>query len=76
MIVTAGSHYSTIFTPETLSHIKTPNVEVATQWVLAMLLRVLLSPQFLKGKSLSESHHDAVNRAAFVCTKSGAWVTE
>lgn len=76
MIVTAGSQYSTVFTPETLSHIKTPNVEVADTVGAGDAFTGAFISSILKGKSLSESHHEAVNRAAFVCTKSGAWVTE
>ena len=76
MIVTAGSDYSKIFTPETFSHIKTPKVEVADTVGAGDAFTGAFISSILDGKSLSESHQEAVNRAAFVCTQSGAWVTK
>ena len=76
MIVTAGSDYSKVFTPETCSHIKTPKVEVVDTVGAGDAFTGAFISSILSGKSLSEAHHEAVNRAAFVCTKSGAWVTE
>lgn len=76
MIVTAGDDYSKIFTPEITSHIKTPKVVVIDTVGAGDAFTGAFISSILNGKSLSESHHEAVDRAAFVCTKSGAWVTE
>lgn len=76
MILTAGDAYSKIFTSETHSYIKTPKVKVADTVGAGDAFTGAFISSILEGKSLSDAHHTAVNRAAFVCTKSGAWVTE
>lgn len=74
LILTAGSNYSKIFTPKTCSHIKTPTVEVVDTVGAGDSFTGAFITSVLNGRSLSESHQEAVRRAAFVCTRNGAWV--
>lgn len=76
MILTAGDSYSKIFTSETSSYIKTPKVKVVDTVGAGDAFTGAFISSILEGKSLSDSHQAAVDRAAFVCSKSGAWVTE
>ena len=76
MILTAGDSYSKIFTSETSSYIKTPTVKVVDTVGAGDAFTGAFISSILEGKSLSDSHQAAVDRAAFVCSKSGAWVTE
>lgn len=76
MILTAGADYSTIFTPETQSRIKTPKVKVADTVGAGDSFTGAFISSILDGKPLTKAHQEAVDRAAFVCTKNGAWVTE
>lgn len=76
MILTAGEHYSKIFTPESTSHIKTPKVTVIDTVGAGDAFTGAFISSILNEESLSEAHSKAVNGAAFVCTKSGAWVKE
>lgn len=74
LILTVGSNYSKIFTPKTSSHIKTPKVEVVDTVGAGDSFTGAFVTSVLNGRSLSESHEEAVKRAAFVCTRNGAWV--
>ena len=76
MILTAGSAYSKVFTSETYSYIETPKVKVADTVGAGDAFTGAFISSILDGKQLSEAHNSAVDRAAFVCTKNGAWVTE
>jgi fructokinase len=76
MILTAGSDYSKIFASETFSHIKTPKVKVVDTVGAGDAFTGVFISSILNGKPLFEAHQEAVERAAFICTKSGAWVTE
>jgi fructokinase len=76
LILTAGAEYSKIFTPETSSHILTPKVEVADTVGAGDAFTGAFVSSIIDGKSLVESHQAAVDRAAFVCTRPGAWVSE
>ncbi|WP_436416493.1 carbohydrate kinase family protein [Petrimonas sp.] len=76
MILTAGADYSTIFTPHTHSRIQTPRVEVADTVGAGDSFTGAFISSILDGKPLAEAHRAAVDRAAFVCTRHGAWVTE
>lgn len=76
MILTAGADYSTIFTPETQSHINTPKVKVVDTVGAGDSFTGAFISAILAGKSLSDAHQAAVDKAAFVCTKSGAWVVD
>lgn len=76
MILTAGSSYSKVFTSETSSYIITPKVEVMDTVGAGDAFTGAFISSTLEGKSLLDAHQTAVDRAAYVCTKSGAWVTE
>lgn len=76
MILTAGADYSTIFTPEAQSSIKTPKVKVADTVGAGDSFTGAFISSILDGAPLSKAHQAAVDRAAFVCTKHGVWVTE
>lgn len=76
LILTAGSDYSIIMTPEIYSNIKTPIVEVIDTVGAGDSFTAAFIVSILNGKSLEESHKAAVERSALVCTKEGAWVTE
>ncbi len=76
MILTAGADYSAIYTPNDVSHIKTPNVKVVDTVGAGDSFTGAFISSILDGKTLVEAHQAAVDRAAFVCTRAGAWVTE
>ncbi len=73
MILTAGSEYSSIYTVDEQSTIKTPSVTVADTVGAGDSFSGAFVYSILTGKSLKEAHRAAVDIAAYVCTKSGAW---
>lgn len=73
MILTAGSRYSTIYTADDQSTIRTPKVEVVDTVGAGDSFSGAFVYSILTGKSLREAHQNAVDTAAFVCTKAGAW---
>ena len=75
MILTAGADYSLILAPGIESHIKTPRVKVVDTVGAGDAFTGAFIAAILQGKSLQEAHRSAVDRSAFVCTQSGAWVT-
>ncbi|HHU97191.1 MAG: carbohydrate kinase [Bacteroidota bacterium] len=74
LILTAGAEYSTIFTPDDLSHIKTPKVTVVDTVGAGDSFTGAFISSILQNKTLAEAHQTAVDKAAFVCTQAGAWV--
>ena len=74
VVVTAGSKYSAIYTPEEISRIQTPSVKVMDSVGAGDAFTGALIVSLLKGSSLKDAHQYAVKIAAYVCTKSGAWV--
>jgi fructokinase len=74
VILTAGELYSTVYTPDEMSTIETPKVEVADTVGAGDCFSGVLITAFLKGKTLKEAHSMAVNAAAHVCSCQGAWV--
>ncbi len=74
LILTAGAEYSTIFTPDDVSHIKTHKVEVVDTVGAGDSFTGAFISSILQGKTLAEAHQTAVDKAAFVCTRAGAWV--
>lgn len=73
LILTAGSRYSSIYTADEKSFIKTPKVEVVDTVGAGDSFSGAFVYSILTGKSLSEAHQIAVDTAAFVCTQAGAW---
>jgi fructokinase len=74
LILTAGAEYSTIYTRDEVSHIKTPRVEVVDTVGAGDSFTGAFISSILQGKTLAEAHQTAVDKAAFVCTRAGAWV--
>ena len=73
VVLTVGSAYSTVYTPDEISTIETPTVEVADTIGAGDSFAGALIVSLLKGASLKEAHAFAVKTAAYVCTKVGAW---
>lgn len=74
LVLTAGSEFSSIYTPEDkVSEIPTPKVEVNDTIGAGDSFTGTLISGLLRGKSIPEAHADAVETAAYVCTQSGAW---
>ena len=73
VILTAGSAFSSIYSPDEQSTILTPKVEVADTVGAGDSFSGAFVYSILTGKSLREAHQIAVETAAFVCTKEGAW---
>ncbi|HOI78242.1 MAG TPA: carbohydrate kinase [Petrimonas sp.] len=74
LILTAGANYSIIYTPEGLSYIKTPVVNVVDTVGAGDSFTGAFISTVLHGKSVEEAHQSAVDRAAYVCSQAGAWV--
>lgn len=76
LVLTAGSQYSKIFSESELSVIPTPRVEVVDTVGAGDSFSGAFVASILQGKSMQEAHQCAVERAAFVCTRAGAWPRE
>ncbi len=74
LILTAGAEYSTIYTRDDISHIKTPKVKVVDTVGAGDSFTGAFIFSILQGETLAEAHQTAVDKAAFVCTQAGAWV--
>jgi len=72
LIVTCGSQGSYVLTPETVSFLETPRVEVADTVGAGDSFTAAFCCAVLKGRSLPEAHQLAVDVSAFVCTQQGA----
>ena len=73
MIFTAGDKFSAIYTPSEKSWLPTPKVKVADTVGAGDSFSGAFVYNILTGKSLAQAHKAAVDVAAFVSTKSGAW---
>lgn len=73
LILTAGSRFSTIYTPDEQSTLPTPKVTVADTVGAGDSFSGAFVCSILNGKSLQEAHRIAVDIAAFVCSQPGAW---
>ena len=73
VILTAGSKFSAIYSTDENSVIGTPKVAVADTVGAGDSFSGAFAYSILAGKSLKEAHRKAVNTAAFVCSKEGAW---
>ncbi len=73
LIFTAGENYSIIYSPQSLSYLKTPKVCVADTVGAGDAFSGAFVYGILTGKTMEEAHRDAVRISAFVCTRSGAW---
>lgn len=73
VILTAGSAFSSIYSPGEQSTILTPKVQVVDTVGAGDSFSGAFVYSILTGKSLREAHQLAVETAAFVCTQEGAW---
>ena len=73
LVLTAGGDSSTIYSQSEKSVIPTPKVQVADTVGAGDSFSGAFVYSILTGKSLSEAHRKAVDIAAFVCTRHGAW---
>jgi fructokinase len=73
VILTAGSEFSTIVGRTETSTLATPHVEVVDTVSAGDSFSGAFTAEILKGSDLATAHRAAVNTAAFVCTRAGAW---
>lgn len=74
LVLTAGSDYSAVYSPEGLvSRIDTPRVEVEDTIGAGDSFTGKLISELLRGRDVPQAHRAAVETAAYVCTRSGAW---
>lgn len=74
VILTAGESHSTIYTPQEISTLPTPRVEVSDTIGAGDCFSGVLLTALLQGEPLKEAHRKAVDVSAHVCSFSGAWV--
>ena len=74
LILTAGANFSAVFTIDEESFIDTPRVEVVDTVGAGDSFTGAFIASILTGHPLAEAHRIAVDHAAFVCTRAGAWV--
>lgn len=72
LILTCGINGSYVFTPGHVSFQPTPQVEVADTVGAGDSFTAAFIASLLKGKSVTEAHHLAVQTSAYVCTQNGA----
>ncbi|WP_350455828.1 carbohydrate kinase [Macellibacteroides fermentans] len=73
VILTAGADYSKVITKDDYSCIQTTKVKVVDTVGAGDSFTGAFISSLIEGKSLQESHQFAVDKAAYVCTKAGAW---
>ncbi len=72
LILTCGVNGSYVFTTETTSFMKTPEVTVADTVGAGDSFTATFVAAILKGKNVSTAHRLAVDVSAYVCTQNGA----
>lgn len=72
LILTCGINGSYVFTPDGVSYMPTPLVEVADTVGAGDSFTAAFIASILKGKTVHEAHAIAVETSAFVCTQNGA----
>ena len=72
LILTCGVNGSYVFTPGRVSFQPTPVVEVADTVGAGDSFTAAFISSILKGKSVEDAHHTAVETSAYVCTQNGA----
>lgn len=73
VVLTGGSSYSAVYTPQESSTLPTPKVEVVDTVGAGDAFSAALIMSLLNGSRLEEAHQYAVKIAAFVCSNKGAW---
>ncbi len=72
LILTCGINGSYVITPEEVSYLPTPLVDVADTVGAGDSFTAAFIASIIKGKSVREAHALAVQTSAFVCTQNGA----
>lgn len=72
LVLTCGVNGSYVFTPGHVSFLPTPKVEVADTIGAGDSFSAVFVSSLLKGCSIKDAHHNAINYSAFVCTQPGA----
>ncbi|MCH5230454.1 MAG: carbohydrate kinase [Muribaculaceae bacterium] len=72
LILTCGINGSYVFTPGSVSFLPTPKVEVEDTVGAGDSFTAAFIASILKGLSVAEAHHKAVETSAYVCTQKGA----
>lgn len=72
LILACGINGSYVFTPGNVSFQPTPKVEVADTVGAGDSFTAAFIAGILKGKSVADAHHRAVDVSAYVCTQAGA----
>ena len=73
VVLTAGASYSTVYTPDEVSTLPIPEVEVVDTVGAGDAFSAALIMSLLNGGTLKDAHRYAVKIAAFVCSSKGAW---
>lgn len=73
--LTCGAKGSTVLTPNEISRLQAPEVEVADTVGAGDAFTGAFCASLLMGKPVAEAHRTATEVAAFVCTQSGAMPT-
>lgn len=73
VVLTAGASYSTVYTPDEVSTLPIPEVEVVDTVGAGDAFSAALIMSLLNGGTLKEAHRHVVKIAAFVCSNKGAW---
>jgi len=72
LILTCGVNGSYVFTPDEISFMGTPKVEVADTVGAGDSFTATFVAAILKGENVTEAHRLAVEVSAYVCTQNGA----
>jgi len=75
VVLTAGDKYSAVFTPDEKSFLPTPKVKVVDTVGAGDSFSGAFVYGILTGKSVPEAHKKAVETAAFVASRAGAWAS-
>jgi len=73
VILTGGDKFSSVYSEEGVSTIKTPKIEVVDAVGAGDAFSGAFIGSLLNGKTIREAHELAVDTAAYVCTQAGAW---
>lgn len=73
LVLTGGDKFSSVYTPDEVSTIITPKVDVVDAVGAGDAFSGALIGSLLCGKTVREAHLEAVDTAAYVCTQAGAW---
>lgn len=71
--LTAGANYSALYTANEKSVLQTPKIEVCDTVGAGDAFTSAMIISLLKGEPLKTAHQFAIQTAAFVCSKEGAW---